>query len=104
MFALMAFLKVLGVVVALLLIGMMLMPTHVLLLVVGALAGLVGVVLLFISPVVGTILIPTGAVLVVGGIAVRRRLEGESNRAAEAAKETARRTSRAMDAYIPSDD
>lgn len=104
MFVLMSFLKVLGVVAGLLLVGMMFTPTHVLLLVVGVIAALVGAVMLFFSPLVGAILIPTGAVMVVGGIAVRRRLEGEGARAAEAAKETARRTSRAMDVYIPSDD
>ena len=104
MFTLMGFLKVAGVVAALLLVGMMLTPTHALCLIAGGLAVLVGMVTLFFHPLVGAILIATGAVLVAAGIAVRRQLEGQRTREAEAAKEIARRTSRVMEVYIPPED
>ncbi|UCC29039.1 MAG: hypothetical protein JSU86_12635 [Phycisphaerales bacterium] len=103
MFSLLAVAKVLAVVFALLLFGMMLMPTHTLFLVVGGLSGLVGLVMLFFSPTTGLILIPTGGVMIAIGVGLRKRRQCERAESAKAAEETAHRTSRMMDAYIPSD-
>ncbi|GAG20742.1 unnamed protein product [marine sediment metagenome] len=104
MFVTLSIVKILIAVCTLLLIGMMLIPAHALFLVVGGLTGLAGLVLLFFSPTIGLILIPTGGVMFAIGVGLRRRLERERTDDAEAARETSRRTSRMMDPYIPSDE
>jgi len=98
-----SFARVLIAVCTVLLVGMMLMSAHTLFLTVGGLSGLAGFVMLFFSPTIGFILIPTGGVMLAIGVGLRNRLERECTDAAEAAKGIARRTSKMMDPYIPPD-
>ena len=90
--------RVIAVVVALILIGLALMNTDTLFILVGALAVVTGVGLLFFSLRWSLCVLPVGAAMLGFGITLRRRLEREQIKQAE---ETARRVSGLTDLHFP---
>ncbi len=92
--------RVVVVCLALVLIGMMVLPGHVVSIIVGVLAVVGGIVWIFSSLVSGIISVVIGVGLIVFGVMWRVRLDREEIRAGE---ETVERMRRRNKVYIPPD-
>jgi len=93
--------RVMGICLALVLIGMMVLPGHIVSIIVGFLAVVGGIVWIFSTLVSGILSIVVGVGLIVFGVMWRVRLDREENRAGE---ETVERMRRNNTVYIPPDD
>lgn len=100
MITLFAFAKIIGIPLAMLFFGMILLPDETYFLVIGGLTALAGIAMLFFSPPSALVLIPTGALIVAFGFGVQRRNERRLLREAE---QTARSVARVNKLYIPPD-
>jgi len=103
MFVLGSLLKIVGVIVALILVGLILMPTDLLFLGMGAVTIVTGIVYLFAELWTGLMVAAIGAVLVLTGVWVRRTEEREREESIARAQTAATRVSRSMDVYLPPD-
>lgn len=101
MFTITAAAKVLGVVFALILFGVALVPTEILFTVVGGLSVLAGLASLVIEPRYALILLPLGAGMLTVGLRLQRKLAREQQ---EEAENATRRVSGLMDVHIPRDE
>lgn len=101
MFVLGSLLKVVGVIVAFIVVGLILMPTELLFLGMGAVTIVTGGVYLFSELWTGLVIAAIGVVLVLIGVWVRRTEEREREKSIAKTQSAATRASRAMDLYLP---
>lgn len=101
MFFLFSSFKLVGIVVAFVVVGVLLMPTEVLFAVVGSLTLVGGIVVCFKSLMEGIIMIVLGGAMIGFAIYHSRRLERELH---ESAEETAKSIQRSSQVYFPPED
>lgn len=101
MFTIFALAKILGIPFGLLFFGMIMLPDDIYFVVVGGITALIGIAMLFYSPMSALVLIPTGVALIAFGVRTQRRAEQEL---LEAAERTSASVARMNKLYIRPDD